>query len=324
MSYNEELLLRAAEELEKRRDRSEREAKERRDLLVKEYPEIALLEDKMRKSAYDLIKVMGMTEGAGDYVKKLRDKNLDAQDKIKRILIKAGKPEDYLESRYYCEECRDTGFKDGKICKCHLEILKNLSYSDLRKKSPLKLCSFNDFKLDYYSRDPSVFELMKRNLSFCENYAENFDLQSLSVLMRGETGLGKTHLSLAIAGEVIEKNYGVIYGTVSNLLSSLERDHFKKDGEDKRTLEALLSCDLLILDDLGMEFSTGFSVASINNIINTRLLDGLPTIISTNLRLGDLSEKYGRSFTSRIIGEYRILEFRGDDIRQMRARRQNV
>ena len=135
----------------------------------------------------------------------------------------------------------------------------------------------------------------------------------------GETGLGKTHLSLAIAGEVLKKGFGVVYGSVQNLFSNIEKEHFGRATDaDGTTEKMLLECDLLILDDLGAEFTTSFTVATFNNIVNTRMLTSKPTIISTNLSLTEMQKRYSERIASRIIGEYNILTFAGKDIRQQK------
>lgn len=116
--------------------------------------------------------------------------------------------------------------------------------------------------------------------------------------------MGKTHLSLAIAHEAIEKGYGVIYGSAQNMVTNLEKERFQKDNEQQDTNQLMLQCDLLIIDDLGTEFSTSFVTAAIYNIVNTRLMTHKPTIISTNLSMKELEERYTERFASRILGSY--------------------
>ncbi|MCD7774968.1 MAG: ATP-binding protein [Clostridiales bacterium] len=319
MAYNEKLLRLASDEIDRRKRQAEDDAEKRHDDFASKCPELIMLEDKMKKSAYGLIKVIGMGTDAQKYIEKLRIENLQAQDEIKRLLKLNSLPEDYLEPKYFCSICNDTGFHKGKLCKCHLELLKQLSYEQLCKSSPLTVSTFEDFKLSYYNGDSRIYDLMSRVFSYCKGYAESFDLSSDSICMTGETGLGKTHLSLAIAGEVLKKGYGVIYGSVQNLFGNVEREHFGRSNDPEGTTEKmLLDCDLLILDDLGAEFTTNFTISTLNNIVNTRLLTSKPTIISTNLQISNLDEKYTRRITSRIIGEYRILSFAGKDIRQQR------
>ncbi len=137
--------------------------------------------------------------------------------------------------------------------------------------------------------------------------------------MRGNTGLGKTHLSLAIAREVIERGFGVIYCSTPEILSKLEKERFGKSyNNSDDSEEALKECDLLILDDVGSEFHTSFTKNIIYNIINFRISHGKPTIISTNLELEELEVMYSQRLVSRLMGEYVIMNFVGTDIRQVK------
>lgn len=319
MAYSEELYERAKEKIDERRNRAEAEAEMRSAMAIKKIPEIAELQNKMRQSAYGVLKVIGMGADAAAYIDNLREENLSAQTRIKSLLTENGLSEDYLEPAYKCRLCNDSGFRDGGLCRCHLELLKQLASQQLCKSSSLKLVSFDDFSLDYYNDSRENRDLMSRNFEFCKVYAETFDLNSFSVMMTGATGLGKTHLSLSIAKEVLEKGYNVVYGSAQKLFTNIEREHFGRSKEPDGTTEAMLTdCDLLILDDVGAEFTTSFTVAAFNNIVSSRILDSKPTIISTNLNLKELQNRYTERITSRIIGEYKILTFSGRDVRQQK------
>jgi DNA replication protein DnaC len=211
----------------------------------------------------------------------------------------------------------------GLRCGCFVKLLQSLAYQELSMDTPLEKSSFELFSLDYYATAPDAStgviprKTMEGILDFCRQYAAHFSPRAKSLLFTGPTGLGKTHLSLAIAQEVIEKGYTVIYGAAQNLLGRLEREHFARFGEQSNDTErAMLSCDLLILDDLGAEFSTSFTQSCIYNIVNTRLMAGMPVIVNTNLNSAQLNEKYGERVTSRVIGNYTVLRFFGSDIRQ--------
>jgi len=139
--------------------------------------------------------------------------------------------------------------------------------------------------------------------------------------MPGATGLGKTHLSLAIARQVIDRGYGVVYGSAQNFMLQIERERFGRT-ETSESERQLQECDLLILDDLGVEFLTQFVSAAIYNLINTRLMAEHPTIISTNLSISELEGRYSERVMSRIIANYRILPFVGRDVRQLKRMRE--
>ncbi|MEG0456843.1 MAG: ATP-binding protein, partial [Oscillospiraceae bacterium] len=156
---------------------------------------------------------------------------------------------------------------------------------------------------------------MNKTFDFCKNYANNFSLDSNSILFTGGTGLGKTHLSLSIAKSAIDKGYGVIYDSCSNILTKIEREFFGKDSKNDDFTAAIYECDLLIIDDLGVEFSTSFTQSMIYNIINTRLGANLPTIISTNFSIKEIGINYSDRIASRIASNYNYFIFKGNDIR---------
>ena len=160
---------------------------------------------------------------------------------------------------------------------------------------------------------------MESVMNFCKSYAADFSTYSPSIILQGNTGLGKTHLSLAIAGEVIKRGFGVIYASAQNILSQLENEKFGR-AQYADTEKNILECDLLILDDLGSEFRSQFTVSEVYNIINTRLLNGNPTIISTNLSMESIEDIYTPRIASRILSEYTLLWFDGKDIRQLKMR----
>ncbi|MCR4563680.1 MAG: ATP-binding protein [Clostridiales bacterium] len=320
MAYSTRILEKAKAILEQRREDAESEYEIRHGIVVARCPEIAEKEAQISSAGLDIIKSLGMSgEKAGEYVKELAEKNLELQ-REKAALIKAnGFDEDYLEIPYTCKKCGDTGFKDGRFCECHLKLLQQLSFEELSQSSRLKLSSFDSFSLDYYKNSDDR-KRAGQILETCKQYAKDFDRLSPNLYFYGRTGLGKTHLSLAIANEVIEKGFSVVYGSAQNLLSKIEREKFgRSDEPDGTTEEMLLSCDLLILDDLGAEFSTSFTVAAIYNIINTRLCDGLPMIINSNFSFAQLQEYYTPRIASRIIGDFTAIEFCGEDIRQLKA-----
>ena len=255
-------------------------------------------------------------------IENLRELNLKLQQERSEILKSLGLPENYLELSYDCPTCKDEGYVDAKMCSCYIKELKRYTYNTLNQNSHLQLSDFSKFNLSYYpdtvpvGATVSVKNKMEQIYRFCVSYAENFSEKSTSILMSGPTGLGKTFLSLSIASAVIEKGYGVIYSSAQNLLNSLEKEKFS--SSESNTLGDVLECDLLIIDDLGTEFSTSFTVAAVYNIINTRINTGKPVIINTNLSLSELQDAYSERVVSRFIGEYTILKFSGNDIRQIK------
>lgn len=321
--------IRAAErEMQQRRESAEGGQRQRREQALLRIPALAALERQIAESGSAIVGALGRGEEAVEYLRLLARQNLAAQAERERLLRDAGFPADCLETRYTCAACSDSGYVMGQRCECFKSLLQQQAYRELCMDAPLKDSTFDNFRLDYYSPQEdaalgcSPRAHMAQVLAFCEQYAAAFDGKSGSLLFQGATGLGKTHLSLAIAQRVIEKGYGVIYGSAQNLFHRLEREHFARFGENTGEAEqALLECDLLILDDLGAEFSTSFTVSALYNIINTRINRALPTIINTNLSAKEREESYSQRVTSRIIGHYTTLRFMGGDVRQ--AKRKN-
>jgi len=325
MVYNEQNFDKAKREISRRRQKPEDEAKQRRDELVTACPEIEEIESEIAKAGLEAIRAISMGANAQEYIGNLAKKNLAQQKQRKDLLLSLGVDEDYLEVKYNCPICEDRGVVDGRRCECIKALLKKYAYDELCKCSSVKLSSFNGFRLDFYPQHPdartgvSPRDRMEQVLNYCRNWADDFDREAPSVLMYGATGLGKTHLSLAMAKSALDKGYGVVYGSTQNLLSRLEREKFGKSDNSDSTEQMLLECDLLILDDLGAEFSTSFTISALYNIINTRMMTGLPVIINTNLSFEELEQKYTQRISSRIIGDYTPIEFIGRDIRQLKS-----
>ena len=133
----------------------------------------------------------------------------------------------------------------------------------------------------------------------------------------GNTGLGKTHLTLAVAAEIIDKGFIPVYGAAENLFSLIEKEKFS--GENRGAYDAMIKSDLLIIDDLGAEMATAFTKSALYNLINTRLLSGRPTIINTNLTMKEIEARYTARISSRLIGNFEAYKFIGADIRQQKA-----
>ncbi len=323
MSYGKDTLLKATQILESRRSKAQRIQLARHMEVSDKIPEIAKYEDKLAETGLAVVKAFGMGKDAQEYIKKLSEMNEALQNVIKSLLIENGYPENYLETPYTCKKCEDTGFVGGYACECRVELLKKIAKDTLATVSPSANCTFGNFSLDYYplpadaATGVSPRKRMTEVFEYCKCYAEDFGPYSESLYFHGATGLGKTHLSLAIANTVAENGYKVIYDSAQNLLASLEREKFSHNNSGEREKE-ILDCDLLIIDDLGSEFSTQFTVAAVYNIINTRLNRSKPVIISTNLTKNELEAKYTQRVTSRIIGGYTSLFFLGKDIRQIK------
>ncbi len=253
--------------------------------------------------------------GGSDAVNKLKEKaNLLSCEK--NAILKKSKID---KIDYDCALCEDTGYINGKICSCVKELAKSIITTDLCSVMPINECTFDNFELKYYS-DADSEKRMRSILKVCREYADNFSPKSSpNLLFMGAAGLGKTHLSLAIAGEVIKKGYLPVYGPAENLFNEIEKERFSSYRNESDSYNTMINCDLLIIDDLGSEFMTSFSKSILYNLINSRILSRKPTIISTNLTMKELEKMYSPRITSRLIGSYDARLFLGKDIRQQKA-----
>lgn len=319
MSYLSKYYTMAETELNLRKNKNKEIQQEHIDKAEKNIPQIKEMRKQLAVDGAKLSAVLLNSKNAKQAVKEISAQNIEIKHKIKQLLVAKGFDENYLEPIFSCEKCKDTGIYEGKRCSCFMNDVQRFQCDDLNKVSGMNLCSFESFDISYYpdictngSKD-SIRKTMEMVYSYCKKYASDFHLPYNGILMMGATGLGKTHLSLAIGNEVIKNGHSVIYGSAPDLFRKVEKEHFNSE-EQADTAQLLQDCDLLILDDLGAEFDSKFNQATLYNIINTRMNKGNPTIVSTNSTLSEIQERYGERISSRLLTMER-LPFRGKDIR---------
>ncbi|MBQ6935946.1 MAG: ATP-binding protein [Clostridia bacterium] len=319
MKFSEDVYIKAEAELKKRQENAEKLAEMRRKQILNKHPELLEIENIIRNAALEVIK--GIGSGKSVNVNALAETNLKAQKQKAELLTKNGYPEDYLEPQYSCKMCNDSGIYNGKLCNCHLEILKKISMNEYSCSSILAVSTFETFDLKYYSAEKdkslgySPREYMEASLDFLKSYAETFRPGKSSFFFTGATGLGKTHLSLAVMNRVTENGYSVFYGSADNIIKQMEKERFGRSNGDIE--EEIENADLLIIDDLGTEFKTAFSETAVYQIINNAILNGKSMIISSNLSISELEERYGQRVVSRL-NSFEVINFIGTDIRQIK------
>ncbi|HAG70316.1 MAG TPA: DNA replication protein DnaC [Lachnospiraceae bacterium] len=234
----------------------------------------------------------------------------------KRVLVRGGFPADYLEPLYTCPDCMDTGYRDGKKCHCFKQAEIAELYRQSNISELLNTENFSTLSYDYYNDDE--LPLMKNIIGACHAFVDEFDKKYDNLMFFGAPGAGKTFLTNCITKELLDSGHSVIYFTSTELFDTLATYIFRNNDASEdiiRVHEDIFSCDLLIIDDLGTETTNSFVVNQLFLIINERNIRKRSTLISTNLAMNDLSERYDDRCVSRIIGNYRFLNPRIGDLR---------
>lgn len=323
MPYSSYVYQKALNILERRRSSAELELQQRTQEAMKKIPELQQIQQELARTGLSVSTLLFRGENVKGEIEKLKEKSLALQKRRKELLVKAGFDEDAFTIKYVCPVCSDTGFTQNRMCACHRELLKEIERDSIRKNAPIDECTFDTFKVEYYPETSSGGSVSPREkaekiLESCRMYAQKFTPQSPNLLFMGGTGLGKTHLSLAIANVAVNKGCSVIYGTSQNIFSDLQDENFGRTDNINYNEHDILNTDLLVLDDLGTEYKNQFSEACLYNIVNTRILKKKATIISTNFSFEDLERDYNQRVTSRLAGEYSVLVLEGNDIRYIK------
>jgi len=321
MGFNKENYKRIKEEYDGKYLRAQEAARLRRAEVHTALPEIEKIDRELAATGF---KIFDATlRGDMSKIEAINAENATLQSKRAIIMQAAGFVPDYTEIKYECEECGDTGTVGYAMCKCMRRRLVEASIESSGMSDLIKRQNFDNFNLGYYNQSPEINKRMTTIYNFLKAYAENFDVsKSGNLALFGGTGLGKTHLSSAVAGAVIEKGNDVYYISATNVFADFEQKRFGNSSSYESTgeIDQYFTCDLLIIDDLGSEMINQFTVSCLYNVINSRLNHKKPTIISSNLTQEEFRKKYWDRISSRVFGEYLVLPFVGNDIRQQKMK----
>ena len=310
---------------ENRRDEEERLQRMRVEEIYRKIPAIKRIDEDMFKIGLDMAKfIIGNPDGYKEDIEKAKEKIEKLKMEKAFILTESNIDSSYMERNYNCKTCNDTGYlESGRKCSCLKQRLVSKAYKMSNIETNLLKDNFKNFDINIFKDDPFEGESMtpRENmldiLGISEGFIVNFDENNEdNLLFYGTTGLGKTFLCSCIAKALLDKDKIVVYQTAFTILEILERKRFGKD-RDKGSYEydLLFDADLLIIDDLGTEVSNTFTNAEIFNIVNTRIIKGKKTIISTNLTPKEISEIYTDRVFSRILQKFIPLKFYGEDLR---------
>ena len=260
--------------------------------------------------------------GNSGSIEELRQKTGELSKQKEDLLLANGYPADYLSPTYVCTDCNDTGMIGEERCHCFKQAVVDLLYSQSGIAAILKEENFDTFSFDYYNdivADPKTKltprQNMQRIYDICRSFVQNFDTEFNNLLFYGNAGLGKTFLSHCIAKELLGTAHTVLYLTAHELYDIFGKAMYNEDEDFSASVEHILDCDLLIIDDLGTELANAFTLSKVSLCINERYTNRRSTIISTNFGLAELETHYGERNFSRILSSYTPLRFFGEDIR---------
>ncbi len=321
MGFNRENYRKIKEEYDGKYLRAQEEAQFRRAEVHAALPEIERIDRELSVTGFNIFDAT--LRGDMAELESVKERNKTLLEKRAEIMKLAGFEPNYTEIKYECPICGDTGVVEHSMCKCMRKKLVEAGIETSGMSDLIKRQNFSNFSLEYYKHSPDSYKRMKAIYDILKRYAEDFDpSRSQSLALFGGTGLGKTHLSSAIAGEVIERGNDVYYTSAANMFSDFEQRRFGTSAsfDASGDVQQYFTCDLLIIDDLGSEMINQFTVSCLYNVVNTRLNRKKPTMLSSNFTQEEFKKKYWDRIASRIFGEYVILPFVGKDIREMKVK----
>ncbi len=298
------------------------EQDQRREEVYQKVPQIRQIEDEISSQAVRCARKL--LDGDTNAKEELKQHIEDLREQKEVLLSAFGFPADYMEMHYACPECQDTGYVDGRKCRCFKKEEIRLLYSQSNIEEVLLRENFDSFSYEYYDDRVVIAEIqmtvadyMRQVHTWCKEYVENFEKKGGNLIFTGSTGVGKTFLTNCIAKALIDQYQSVIYLSSNDLFDVFSKNKFHYDTEEemKDMYQYILDCDLLIIDDLGTELNNTFVSSQLFYCINERLLRKKSTIISTNLSMTMLRDTYSDRISSRIISQYSIIPLYGDDIR---------
>lgn len=333
MAYSEEIIIQGEQQLRKKQRAHEEQRARLRQEIAQCVPKAVEIDRRLAQTAPRILAVsLRQDADSKTSLAALRRENLALQEEQAALLVKAGYEPNALDDVPLCPLCQDRGWRGPAMCTCLRQLCQQAQTESLSSLLDLQGQSFETFRLDYYDREiwpdyrRSPRENMEVILTTCRNYATLFGSYSQkNLFLHGEPGLGKTFLSACIAQVVSEQGFSVVYDSAPSIFARFETRKFARSEESARQADAdtrrYLACDLLILDDLGSEFTSPYIQAALYELINTRLIEHRHTVISSNLNLPTVRQRYTPQIASRLEGEYLALPFFGKDIRLLRRNR---
>ena len=298
---------------DERRMLNGQESDRRLEYAEKTIPGFSKIRDRMVSLSMEMAKKLAL--GEETTCEEYKKEYADLVKQKRELLVSASLPQDYLDPIYTCSECKDTGYIDGKACRCLKKISVSMLYNRSNIDSYLRSVDFSMISDKYYKDEELV--AFRDTYDNAINFVKNFDNDFKNLVIYGTVGSGKSLMSACIARELIEKEYSVLYFSASNLMDLFSRysfDHSKRN-ELYSDYAEIFESDLLIIDDLGTEQVNSFTITTLFTCLNERFLNKKSTIISTNLSPKAIAETYTERIYSRLVGSYTFCKLYGPDIR---------
>ena len=290
---------------------------EKREEIFRKLPELEELEEKVR--AFSLSVAGEMQQGNREGLLRLKEEIGKLHKEKKALLEGAGyKIQDLEEEEHFCPLCQDTGYVDGKKCQCFLKLQGELLYRQSRMGAVLERENFSKFQLERFDNieklgqcgNKTLREYIKEIRDYLTNYCEEYPKNNRSILFTGSTGTGKTYFLHSIAKALLDRGVSVLYFTATGLF-----EYFSKRMREEDTEDYIEEVDVILIDDLGTEFSNSFTTSRFFALLNQRILDRKTMLISTNLNFKELREMYSNRVVSRFMSDYEIIPLYGKDQR---------
>ncbi len=318
--YNEVMKI-----YEARQRKNRIELEQRRQKIYEAVPRVADYETAINEAAAGLARAALLGQ---EQSRQARKRLNELREERKMLLIACGYAPEEMEMSYQCPLCRDTGYADGKKCKCFRQHEIELLYRESGLEKQLELENFAALTDRYY--DPKFLINRESGLTLpaymsavverCRQFTREFKEKGGNLLFTGPAGVGKTFFTHCIAKELIEQSVSVVYMTAVELTDTMAAARVSggEDATAERRAGLIRECELLIIDDLGTELNNSMTNVELFHCLDERLKRGQSTVISTNLSPNELRDTYADRIVSRINSAYQIIRFFGPDIREIK------
>lgn len=293
-------------------------------------PEIGRLLDQRQSMIFDGLR--GILDGS------MQEQDLPGRmdvmnRRIAALLEQNGFAKNYLEPVYRCPQCKDTGYIGEPVkdmCPCLRSAFYARLYQQvgLGEKAPQTFESFDlsvfpDHMVELRDKEGRVISRVNQRQSMaiirdmCQAWADHYPaVPQKDVLMMGKSGLGKTFLMHAMAKRLLDRGQNVLMISAYRFLELARKAYFSGQGQE---MDSLMEADVLMLDDLGSEpMMENITIVQLFNLINERQVAGKGTVISTNLNVEEMKNRYTERITSRLTDKRQCIQvvFVGEDVRR--------